>query len=164
MRKTGLLNAILKFDFTGKDFMDRVRVFEDMVRTYNKRLEGGRELDEDVKIATVVGGAKGELRKQLTARAPAFRQYSDLIDHLQEYQCSGQYSRYMNTMQPSQTDRMALDRDYKPMDCGSQVNISANDTVFDRLSNNRKNKYQSFEKQRVQKEMKDCSFQPLIQP
>ncbi len=85
-------------------------------------------------------------------------------DHLQEYQCSGQYSRYMNTMQPSQTDRMALDRDYKPMDCDSQVNISANDTVFDRLSNNRKNKYQSFEKQRVQKEMKDCSFQPLIQP
>jgi len=80
--KVGLLNQILQFDFKG-DFGDRILVLEGLVRSYEKGLTDGSELDTAVKVATIVNGSTGKLRDQLVARQ--FATYDLLHGFIDEY-------------------------------------------------------------------------------
>ena len=53
IKRAGLLRQILKHDFSG-DYLDRLNLFEQLVRIYNKRGADGAMLDEEVLVATIV--------------------------------------------------------------------------------------------------------------
>ena len=84
-RKTGILNMVLKLNSSGNDFLDKVGQWETLVRQYEKTLDAGRKLDDDVKIATVTGGSHGKLREQLIAKTSTFDDYDDMKRFSMEY-------------------------------------------------------------------------------
>ena len=64
MRATSLLTVILKFDLSGKDFQDRLVIWEGLVRQYERQLASGEQpLAAHIKSAAVAGGASGDLKK-----------------------------------------------------------------------------------------------------
>ena len=83
-RRAGLLNQILRFDFRGASFMDRVCIWETLVRQY-ERPGSSKIIDDDIKIATVTGGATGDLKKQLIARAMTFVTWEQMRSYLEEF-------------------------------------------------------------------------------
>ena len=86
MRATSLLTAILKFDFSGRDFRDRLVVWEGLVRQYERQQPTGEQtLATHIKIAVVAGGATGDLKKQLLARTMSFTTYEELRRYIDEY-------------------------------------------------------------------------------
>ena len=71
LRKVGLLNQIIKYRFQAKDFMDSFMQFEGLIKQYDRGQLPGAEFDEDVKVAALVNGATGDLKRHLMSRGLA---------------------------------------------------------------------------------------------
>ena len=84
IKRAGLLRQLLKYDFSG-DYLDRLNLFEQLVRVYNKRGTDGATLDEEVLVATIVEGSTGDLRKQLVAHHNDFDTYEKILKYIREY-------------------------------------------------------------------------------
>ena len=65
-KKLAAIHQILQYQWKS-DLMDHILIWEDLVRVYERSLNGD-ELDSAVKIASVVNGSKDRLRDQLIAR------------------------------------------------------------------------------------------------
>jgi hypothetical protein len=77
---------------------------------YNKRLEPGKEFDEDILVATVVEGSTGDLRKKLVARHNEFDTYHKMASFIREYHdCSRAFV-------PPNTGKKAAKKHNDPMD------------------------------------------------
>ena len=83
LRKVGLLNQILQFKFFTKDYMDGFTQFEGLVKQYDRGQPVCSEFDEDVKVATIVNGASGDLKKHLVSRG--LSTYAELRAFILEY-------------------------------------------------------------------------------
>eukprot|EP00971_Amphidinium_carterae_P153460 3042423-Amphidinium_carterae.1 len=75
LRATSLLSSILRFDFSGKDFRDKLVQFESLVNQYEAQQGPDGHLADSVRIALVANGSTGELRRQLHARTSSFADY-----------------------------------------------------------------------------------------
>eukprot|EP00971_Amphidinium_carterae_P242253 4810152-Amphidinium_carterae.3 len=75
LKATSLLSSILRFDFSGKDFRDKLVQFESLVNQYEAQQGADRHLADSVRIALVANGSTGDLRRQLHARTSSFADY-----------------------------------------------------------------------------------------
>ncbi len=84
LRKTGMLGQILDFKFTCY-YHDRAQTFRQLVRDYNRMVDVGKELDDDVQLVTLIKGAPVELKREMMARGSTWKEVGDAFDFLDEY-------------------------------------------------------------------------------
>ena len=68
-RRMGMLVQLNRFDFSGHDFVDRVRVYRSLVKVYERTLDPGDCYDPKVQMAAMVSGAPKLLLTEILGAA-----------------------------------------------------------------------------------------------
>eukprot|EP00971_Amphidinium_carterae_P185516 3683512-Amphidinium_carterae.1 len=111
LRATTLLSSILRFDFSGKDFRDKMVQFESLCNQYNNQQGPDQQLGDNVKVSVVANGATGELRRQLQARASSFPDYQSMRRYVLDFLDAQRLYQGPNAHKPPRKDPDAMDID-----------------------------------------------------
>ena len=85
----GHVHSILNFKFGRQDqslgeFLDKLQIRQNLVSDYEKRLDEGKSLDDDIKVSTVIEGAPKEIRKGLLENLDRYNTFDQLYKYLEE--------------------------------------------------------------------------------